>query len=174
MESWKNHKCMVCTAMVIGQHHPDWLRCCDLCAAVCWCKRAQPSRVPNISKYWFHWQVFESVPHMLSTYMYGCCTVSTLNLREGEIGRTASICFACPNVPLISTTVILLGWTMFERICLWRKSSRHLFFACLDTVHCQAVFFPCFTCIALPEKSNDLSLVLHKNCTRFLGGAFGL
>ena len=96
MESWKNHECMVCTAIVIGQHHPDWLRCCDLCAAVCWCKRAQPNRVPNISKYWFHWQVFESVPHVLSTYMYGCCTVSTLNLREGEIRRTAVFALHVP------------------------------------------------------------------------------
>lgn len=184
MEAWNNHKLLVCKVLVIGQHDPDWLRCCDSCAAVCWFEKALPNRV--YTKYiqlLVLPTVFESVPHMVSTHMHGCCTVSTLNLkdRKGEIRRTVIICFVCPYVPLIG-----LGWMMFERICLWRNSSSHLFFACLDTVHCQDhfVFLLHVYCIAwkitmLHSKAvtvrkcpfeccpswskHDLSLVLHKN-----------
>lgn len=31
-----------------------------------------------LSNYWFYRLVFESVPHMVSTHVHGCCTVFTL------------------------------------------------------------------------------------------------
>ena len=117
------------------------------------------------------------------TWCLHTCMAVALHLRDrkGEMRRTVIICFVCPNVPLIGS-----GWMMFERICLWRNSSSHLFFACLDTVHCQDhfVFLLHVYCIAwkitmLHSKAvtvwkcpfeccpswskHDLSLVLHKN-----------
>lgn len=184
MESWKIHRFMVCKVIVIWQHDPDWLRC-DLCAAVCWIEKARPNRVPNtIQLLVLPTGLWVGATHGVYTRAWLLhCVYTTVNLRDGkgEMRRTVIICFVCPNVPLIG-----LGWMMFERNCLWRKSRSHLFFAYLDTVHCQDhfVFLLHVYCIAWKKtmlhskavtvwkcpfeccpswSKHDLSLVLHKN-----------